>query len=994
VNVGTLTTILDLKDELSGKMAGPISALTAFSTKVLAATAVAYELTSALKESVTAAKAYEAQIAKIDALTNATRATTEAWKYQLLELSATAGRAPRELADALYFVASSGHFAAAGIEVTESAAKAAALGMGDTAVIARALVSVMNAYGKENMTAAKTMDILTQSIIEGNVEANELAPSIGRVAGVAAAFGISLEEVGAYLATFTRVIPRAEEGVTSLRQLILNLESPSRQAADAIANLGLSTEDLRRAIREQGLMKTLSELIDLTKGNIEELDKIIPNVRAFAGFMATAASQGDTYAESLYRIQAANGVVDKGMERMGETFDFQWRRAVEATEAAKTRIGLIIEPLAAKITKFGADFMETMLRLSMGQVDLSFQGGMAFALPDFDAMTAQFETFTRDWDAWFAGLGENQRQQESLAAAFGITGQFADYAAQAVKGMLAEIARDRSTKEARAEQERYNKALRDLTLELSGGKADAALKMLQEAWGRLTPAQQESSRSIATLTEKYGALREKLAELPPVFEAFWAAMKGEPAGPPASMIQDWTDSIADANKKFQEQSKWLSQLSRDAEEWQLEQEALEAAEALKWINEELERMHSAVTFVDSLEAAFAKLPNAIYQVLKGGGDLGQTIGALFGKEIFGPNTKLTQGIGEFFEYSLGPKIGGFISSMIPGIGTLLGAGLSGVFNKLFGGKAEHMKVNDLRDAFVAAAGGITELDKRAQKAGLTLDRLLNAKKVKDYEAAVRELQEAFELQDRAVELLNAAVEKYGFEVGELGPILEAQRMDEKFAELLQDYQLLINAGIDQETVVKRMAPAFNEMLWAAMKTGQGIPEQFRPILQMMIDMGLLTDEAGNKIESLDGIDFTTDLRTGLKDAIAAIDRLINALRQLYGLPPINIPVNVGSGSGAGSGGKNKDKDDTDDTKAAQSGYYGWVSHPTQFNVAEAGPEFVDITPAGRARGKGVPSEDLVVHVHLSLPGEPILHFVQRATKRNEVWIHPNSVRPF
>lgn len=89
-----------------------------------------------------------------------------------------------------------------------------------------------------------------------------------------------------------------------------------------------------------------------------------------------------------------------------------------------------------------------------------------------------------------------------------------------------------------------------------------------------------------------------------------------------------------------------------------------------------------------------------------------------------------------------PVIGPYISQFA---GAIV-AGVSKLFGGLFGDR-EHMRVNDMRDEFVDAAGGLDELNKRAHDAGLTLDHFLHAKTVEDYTAAVNELNAAFDRLD-------------------------------------------------------------------------------------------------------------------------------------------------------------------------------------------------------------------------------------------------------
>ena len=79
----------------------------------------------------------------------------------VLKLSGSTARAPQELADAMFFITSAGIDAADAAGVLEASAKAAAVGLGDTATIADLATSAMNAYGKENLSASNARSVRT-----------------------------------------------------------------------------------------------------------------------------------------------------------------------------------------------------------------------------------------------------------------------------------------------------------------------------------------------------------------------------------------------------------------------------------------------------------------------------------------------------------------------------------------------------------------------------------------------------------------------------------------------------------------------------------------------------------------------------------------------------------------------------------------------------------------------------------------------------------------
>ena len=306
------------------------------------------------------------------------------------------------------------------------------------------------------------------------------------------------------------------------------------------------------------------------------------------------------------------------------------------------------------------------------------------------------------------------------------------------------------------------------------------------------------------------------------------------------------------------------------------QEAAEQAKSYELMAKELR--DGVVPQTRSWAQELANIANMLQSIGGAGGFFGKLLGGAAGIGSAFDSLKAggVSGIGSLFSGGI-TKI---IKNAVPALSAAFAAFDIGkaVFGSLFGDK-EHEQVNDMRDEFVAAAGGITELNKQAQKAGLTLDRMLNAKTVQQYQAAIDELTGRFDLQAEATRLLNEAIERYGFTIEELGPKWQQQRLDEMAGQLLTDFELLIASGIELAVVLEKMGPAFNEYVQKSIKAGRAIPEAMRPIIEDMIEQGLLLDENGVAYESLEatGLTFTESLSEGLQRVIDKLDELINAL---------------------------------------------------------------------------------------------------------------------
>lgn len=232
---------------------------------------------------------FEETTDQIVGLTIVTRDQIDGIRAQLIELGKEVGKTPQELAEAFYFVASAGFEAEDAMEVLRASAQASASGLGVTADIAKVLGLVLNAYGKENITAARAADILVASVRDGTAEASAFASVLGRIVPTAATLGVSFDQVAGALASMTLVGLSADEAATSLNQVLVSLLKPSREAERALDDLGLSAAGLRTQLREEGLLAVLRTLEERFAGNDEAAGLVFGNVRALRGVLALLA---------------------------------------------------------------------------------------------------------------------------------------------------------------------------------------------------------------------------------------------------------------------------------------------------------------------------------------------------------------------------------------------------------------------------------------------------------------------------------------------------------------------------------------------------------------------------------------------------------------------------------------------------------------------------------------------------------------------------------
>src|SRR5262249_11708472 len=134
----------------------------------------------------------------------------------------------------------------------------------------------------------------------------------------------------------------------------------------------------------------------------------------------------------------------------------------------------------------------------------------------------------------------------------------------------------------------------------------------------------------------------------------------------------------------------------------------------------------------------------------------------------------------------------------------------------------------VRDAYLAI--GLSSADAEA-----AVKRLWDsaAKGADEQQAAMQAINDVLGAQKQDEADLQDAIKEYGFTIDELGPKLQKQQLTEQAVKLENQFRLLVGAGIDTGTVIDKMSGNMNEFIQTAVRTGQSVPSEMKPIIQKM-----------------------------------------------------------------------------------------------------------------------------------------------------------------
>lgn len=271
------------------------------------------------KTAVSSFAKFDESMTRISALNQVPIEQTNEWRNEVRELGKTYGVAAEEAADALYFITSSGIEGAKSIEVLEVAIKGAAVGLGDTKVVADVVTSAMNAYGEANLSAAHAGDVLAEAVHLGKGEADELAGALSQVIPIAANVGVTFGEVSGAMAAMTLSGTSADQAATQLRGLFNTLQDMPPIAQKALKSMtGIEYGAVKLGLANEGLIPTLKVIFDefekLGPVGKQGLSEVFGNIRALTGIMNLFGQNSAQTLEIVEKVINANGTLDKAWE--------------------------------------------------------------------------------------------------------------------------------------------------------------------------------------------------------------------------------------------------------------------------------------------------------------------------------------------------------------------------------------------------------------------------------------------------------------------------------------------------------------------------------------------------------------------------------------------------------------------------------------------------------------------------------------------------------
>lgn len=123
--------------------------------------------------------------------------------------------------------------------------------------------------------------------------------------------------------------------------------------------------------------------------------------------------------------------------------------------------------------------------------------------------------------------------------------------------------------------------------------------------------------------------------------------------------------------------------------------------------------------------------------------------------------------------------------------------------------------------------------------------------------------------------------QYGIEMGALGKSSNQAQLTKTAGDQVVAFKQLMAIGASFHGVLTGMSDEIQEVITQSLRFGLDVPEEMRPMLQGLIDMGTLLDENGQRMTDLSRVRFSKTLPEAVQELVNKLDKLID---RLYRIP--------------------------------------------------------------------------------------------------------------
>jgi len=224
-----------------------------------------------------------------------TDAEFNALREKALELGRTTKFTAEEVANAFYYEAIAGWSVEKMLNGVEASLNLAAASGEDLASTSDIITDALTAFGLTAKDSGHFVDVLAAAASSSNTNVHMMGEAFKYIAPLAGSLKYSVDDVAAALGIMANSGIKSSMAGTSLRMILSNMIDPSKDAAKALKDLGISLDD------DTGKMKPFRQVMEELRQTYKENDFNPTEGRS----IEEIAAAEEKYAQAVEKTQAA-----------------------------------------------------------------------------------------------------------------------------------------------------------------------------------------------------------------------------------------------------------------------------------------------------------------------------------------------------------------------------------------------------------------------------------------------------------------------------------------------------------------------------------------------------------------------------------------------------------------------------------------------------------------------------------------------------------------
>lgn len=256
-------------------------------------------------------RAFNDQMAKVQAVTNATTEEFKMMRNEALRLGGSTRYTASEAGEAMENLTRNGLSAADATAILESTLHLAQANVIDLGAAADITTNMLNSFHMGVDQSNRVSDVMSKTAANSATNILGLNEAMQNTAPIAYTLGISFEETNAALGVLADNNVKGAQAGTMLKQIIMGLTSPTAAQVEVFKKYGIEID--QNTVRTEGLTKTLMRLKDSgimsSKTSVKDLGDVFGRLAAPSAM--TLMNSLDGLQQKLEIVSDAAGTTDR-----------------------------------------------------------------------------------------------------------------------------------------------------------------------------------------------------------------------------------------------------------------------------------------------------------------------------------------------------------------------------------------------------------------------------------------------------------------------------------------------------------------------------------------------------------------------------------------------------------------------------------------------------------------------------------------------------------